>query len=98
MRNTVLALIAVVGCADNPYDPNAPALDPNAPRVHILSPKRGTPAGDVHMLVVTGTAIDDTGVNSVTVNGVRAMLSSDGMWSVQVPVVPGTNLLHAIAK
>jgi hypothetical protein len=91
------AVIAFAGCSDNPYDPNGPAIDPNAPRVHILTPALGTIAGDVKMLTVTGTATDDTAVTGVTVNDVPATLAADGTWSAQVPLVPGTNLLHAVA-
>jgi hypothetical protein len=97
----LLALIAagLAGCADNPYDPDAPAIDPNAPRVHITSPERGTFAGPATTLEVRGTVSDDSGeVASVTVNGVVAAIGADGTWSVYVPVKPGTNLLHAIAK
>jgi hypothetical protein len=95
---TAVALIAAAGCADKAYDPNAPAIDPNAPRVHITSPARGTIAGDVHTVTVTGTATDDTAVASVTVNDVPATLAADGTWSATVPVTAGTILLHAIAK
>lgn len=89
--------VALAGCADKPYDPNGPAIDPNAPKVHITSPTRGTAAGDVTSVVVTGTATDDTAVASVTVNGLPAALAADGTWTATVPVVAGTNLLHAIA-
>jgi hypothetical protein len=93
-----IALVAFAGCADHAYDPDAPAIDPNAPRVHITSPMRGTNAGDVAMLTVTGTASDDSGeVASVTVNDVPATLAGDGTWTAQVKLAPGTNLLHAIA-
>jgi len=92
------ALGALTGCSDHPYDPDAPAIDPNAPSVHITSPARGTFAGDVPMLLVTGTATDDTRVASVEVNGIAATLASDGSWRAIVPVTTGTQLLHAIAK
>ncbi|MGN6110840.1 MAG: hypothetical protein ACTHU0_37405 [Kofleriaceae bacterium] len=94
------ALIASVSLAacDDPYDPDAPAIDPNAPRIHITSPTRGTFAGAVSSLEVRGTAIDDRAVTSITVNGVMAVLSPDGSWKATVPVSPGTNLLHAVAK
>ncbi|HEX7704447.1 MAG TPA: Ig-like domain-containing protein [Kofleriaceae bacterium] len=101
MRHTLFALIALTvsagACSDHPYDPNGPAIDPNAPKIHITSPDRGAIAGDVHSVTVTGTASDDTGVAKVTVNGVPATLSDDGSWTAIVAVVPGTNLLHAIA-
>ena len=101
MRSTIIALGLVagslIGC-DQEYDPDAPAIDPNAPRVHITTPTRGTFAGDVTTVTVTGTALDDDSVKSVTVNGVDAVLMADGTFSAQVPVTAGTNLLHAIAK
>ncbi|HEY5923284.1 MAG TPA: Ig-like domain-containing protein [Kofleriaceae bacterium] len=96
-----LALIAIAlpACADQAYDPDAPAIDPNAPRVHITSPARGTIAGDVKMLTVSGTATDDSGkIASVTVNDVAATVAADGTWTAQVSLAAGTNLLHAIAK
>src|SRR5262249_5692895 len=54
MRQLAILAVALgfVGCSDNPYNPNGPAIDPNAPRVHITSPKRGTIAGDVHTVTV----------------------------------------------
>jgi hypothetical protein len=94
---TIVGLIALAGCSDHPYDPDGPAIDPNAPVVHITSPDRGFFAGDVQMVTVTGTATDDTAVASVTVNDVPATLNPDGTWTAQVPVTAGTNLLHAIA-
>ncbi|CAN5459462.1 hypothetical protein BH11MYX1_BH11MYX1_33220 [soil metagenome] len=101
MRHTLFAALATIaaltGCTDHAYDPNGPAIDPNAPKIHITSPERGAIAGDVHTVTVTGTASDDTAVASVTVNGVPAALAADGTWTAQVPVVPGTNLLHAVA-
>jgi hypothetical protein len=100
MRNyPLIALIAFAGCADKAYDPDAPAIDPNAPRVHITSPARGTIAGDVQTITVTGTATDDSGViDSVTVNDVAATVSADGSFTAQIKLAAGTNLIHAIAK
>jgi len=102
MRKYLFAIVALTsaasGCSDNPYDPDAPAIDPNAPKVHITTPTRGTVAGDVKKITVTGTATDDTSVASVTVNDLPAALAADGTWTVDIPVVPGTNLIHAVAK
>jgi hypothetical protein len=93
-----LIALTIAACADKAYDPDSPAIDPNAPRVHITSPERGTIAGDVHSVTVTGTASDDSGeVAGVTVNGVNAPVDSFGNFSVDVPVAAGTNLLHAEA-
>jgi len=100
MRNLtkLYALIALAaGCADNAYDPNAPAIDPNAPKVHITSPARGTIAGDVQTVTVTGTVTDDGEVSEVKVNDVVATVAG-GSFTAQVPVTAGTNLLHAVAK
>jgi hypothetical protein len=97
-HQTLFALGALLaGCSIEDKNPDAPAFDRDAPRVDILSPARGTIAGDVTQVVVTGTASDDTGVESVTVNGVAAKLSSNGMWLADITVAPGTTLLHAIA-
>jgi hypothetical protein len=89
---------ALTGCADQPYDPAAPAIDPNAPRIHITAPALGTFAGDVTHVLVVGTASDDTRVASVQVNGVDAALASDGGWTAMIPVAPGTQLIHAVAR
>jgi hypothetical protein len=85
-----------LGC-DNPYDDGL-AIDPNAPRIHITSPARGTFAGKVNSIAVEGTVTDDQLVTSVEVNGVTATVRPDGTFTAIVPVVPGTNLLHAVAK
>jgi hypothetical protein len=92
------ALVGFVGCSDNPYDPNGPAIDPNAPRVHITSPKRGTIAGDVQTVTVTGTVETKNKIDSVTVDDVAATVADDGTFTATVPVKPGTFLLHAVAK
>ena len=63
-----------------------------------MTPARGTFAGDVRTLTVTGTATDDTGVAAVQVNGVAATLAADGSWTATVPVTPGTQLIHAVAR
>ncbi|HEX2691820.1 MAG TPA: hypothetical protein VHN14_34660 [Kofleriaceae bacterium] len=94
----IAGIFSLTACSDHPYDPDAPAIDPNAPRVHILSPARGTFAGDVPTLVVTGTATDDTQVVSIEVNGIAAALSGDGTWRATIPVTAGTQLIHAEAK
>lgn len=98
MRHShIFILTLIAACSDHPYDPDAPAIDPNAPKVHITSPDRGAVEGDVHTITVTGTASDDTAVKSVTVNDVPAALNSDGTWTAVIPAVAGTNLIHAIA-
>jgi Ca2+-binding RTX toxin-like protein len=48
-------------------------------------------------VTVSGTASDNVGVVSVTVNGVAATLV-DGAWSVQLPLTAGVNVLSAVAR
>ena len=82
----LVVLASLTACSDAEYDPDAPAIDPNAPRVHITSPARGTFAGDVSTVVVSGTASDDSGVvSSVTVNGVPAVVEADGSFKADRP-------------
>jgi Glucodextranase, domain B len=95
---TGLIAVALSGCADQPYDPSAPAVDPSAPVIHIKTPTRGTFTGPITQLAVAGTASDDSGLASVQVNGVDAVLSADGSWIATIPVAPGTQLIHAIAR
>jgi hypothetical protein len=94
----LIAALTLIAACDNAYDPDAPAIDPTAPKVHITSPERGTFAGAVAAVEVKGNVIDDSAIASVTVNGVAALVQPDGTFTVSVPVTPGTNLLHAIAK
>jgi hypothetical protein len=101
MRNFAtlgLSLFALAACSDQPFDDSGPAIDPTAPRINITSPERGTFAGDVESVEVRGTATDDTVVTSVTINGITASVQADGSFVANVPVTPGTNLLHAVAK
>ncbi len=104
MRNVskLFAIIAAVGvgslgACDNPYDPDAAAIDPDAPRVHITTPEMGTIAGQVGTVTVTGTVSDESGVAKVLVNDTVASLAPDGTFTATVPVHAGTNLLHAVA-
>ena len=89
---------ALTACADHPYDPGAPAIDPTAPVIHIKTPTRGTFTGPITQLAVAGTASDDSGLASVEVNGVAAVLAADGSWIATIPVAPGTQLIHAVAR
>lgn len=94
----IVSTSALTACSDHPYDPDAPAIDPNAPSIHITSPARGTFTGDVKTLLVTGTATDDHRVTSVEVNGVAATVADNGSWSATIPVSAGTQLIHAVAR
>jgi hypothetical protein len=90
--------VALTACSDHPYDPGAPAIDPTAPSIHITSPARGTFAGNVKTLVVSGTASDDTGLAQVQVNGIEATIDAAGGWQATIPVTAGTQLIHAVAR
>jgi hypothetical protein len=71
-------------------------LDQVAPTVAISSPS----AGDLvnrSTVRVTGTAADDSGVTSLTVNGQTASLT-DGQFSAVVGVVQGANELEVVAE
>nr|HEX4318501.1 Ig-like domain-containing protein [Kofleriaceae bacterium] len=94
---SLFAATAATGCADHAFDGSGPAVDPNAPVVHITSPDRGSVLGDVQTVMVTGTATDDVGVTSLTVNGTAVPVAADGTWSMSLPVSPGTQLVHAVA-
>jgi hypothetical protein len=89
---------SLTACSDHPYDPGAPAIDPTAPRIHITSPRRGTFAGNVKTLVVSGTATDDTQLAQVLVNGVEATIDAAGAWQATIPIAAGTRLIHAVAR
>jgi hypothetical protein len=93
-----LSALSLFAC-DAPFDPDAPAIDPDSPRVRITSPERGLFAGNVQTILVKGEVTDDDGVvTSVTVNDVTANVLPDGTFEATVPVIAGTNLLHAIAR
>lgn len=98
MKYQTLFAVALAGCSFPPGELRDPPLDRDAPRVDIESPARGTIAGNVTKVLVTGMASDANGVvASVTVNGVPAIIGADGRWAADVPVVAGTSLLRAIA-
>ncbi len=97
---TLFAVLGVlIGCGDNLHgDPDDPIAGDAAPHIHIVTPARGTFAGDVTHVLVTGTVSDDSGrVIAVTVNNEPAVHGDDGTWLANVAVTPGTNLVHAIA-
>lgn len=68
-----------------------------APAVAITSPANGATV-DSTTLTVAGTAVDDHGVTSLTVNGIPTALNGDGSWSQRVTLPSGNNTITAIAK
>ena len=91
-----LLLATAAGCADSTPEDSVPA-DVVAPGLTITSPARGTIAGAVSTVTVTGTATDEMGIASVTVNGVPAAIAADGSFTATIDVYPGTNLLRTVA-
>jgi hypothetical protein len=86
------------GCADQLFGPDGPT-DPEPPVVEVTSPERAQMVGDLPMVTVMGRASDaETGLDRVTVNGVRAEVDGVGAFRVDVPVQPGINLLVVSAK
>lgn len=74
--------------------------DTTAPAITITSPdiKRGLKAAvKTNGITVAGRAIDDSGVASVTVNGLAARLDEQGNFSAEVPLKSGENRITVVA-
>lgn len=67
-----------------------------APAVTISSPANGAVLTSDTATVV-GTASDNIGVHSLSVNGIPTPVGDDDAWSVEVPLAPGANTITAIA-
>jgi hypothetical protein len=100
-KSIALALIgaasaSVAGC-DQEYKKDDPR-NPSSPKVHFVTPSRGSILNEVEQVNVTGTAVDPDGdLKSVTVNGINAPVDAAGNFSVKIPLKPGVTLLRAIA-
>jgi len=72
--------------------------DSTPPELAISSPAPGTTTHS-QKIAVTGTATDESGIASVTVNGVLASGASVGwsIWSAEVGLTEGENTLTAVA-
>jgi hypothetical protein len=66
------------------------------PSVVIGSPASGT-AVSTPTVTVSGTADAGSGVNSIVVGGQTVPVASNGAWTAQVPLSPGTNTITALA-
>jgi hypothetical protein len=77
------------------------AADPAAPGLTVTSPERGTIRGGLGTIEVRGMAAisEESGapIESVTVNGVPAMMSADGSFVAIIGARPGATLIHTIA-
>jgi len=79
-------------------------VDIGAPTLNVLSPQPGAIV-NAGSLLVSGTATDDTGVDSVVVNGVRATLTSTNnpsdlneiAFTASIPAVQGSNSILTVA-
>ena len=67
------------------------------PSVTITSPADGASVSSTPA-TVTGTASDNVGVASLTVNGAPVTVAADGSWSAQVPLSAGANTVTAVAS
>jgi hypothetical protein len=66
------------------------------PSVVIGSPASGT-AVSSPTVTVSGTADAGSGINSIVVGGQTVPVASNGGWTAQVPLSPGTNTITALA-
>jgi len=91
-RSFALLAIAIVGIAST-IASSSGGSGGTPPRATITSPPPDFESEDVE-ITVTGTASDETGIASVSVNGVNAS-SDDGFatWSALVSLVEGSNTL-----
>ena len=75
-------------------------VDTQAPEINILSPEvtRGLKVVSANDgIKVTGIAKDDSRIATVTINGVAAILGTDGSFSADVPLKTGENTLTIVA-
>lgn len=64
------------------------------PSVVIGSPASGTTASST---TLSGVASAGSGITSLAVDGQPVPVASDGAWTAQVPLVPGSNTITALA-
>jgi len=67
-----------------------------APSLAIASPGDGSNS-TTPSITVAGSATDDAGIASLTVNGHAASVQSNGSWSAPVALSPGSNTITAVA-
>ena len=75
---------------------NASGTDLIPPVLTIISPTNGTTVS-TSTITVNGTATDDTGVTSLTVNGNLVTVESDGSLSTTVSLTCGINTIAVTA-
>jgi hypothetical protein len=88
----LLLPFAVAACG---AEEDAGEKDKVPPTVQILTPERGTQTTGAS-IEVTGVALDDVGIESVTVSGVKAEVDAAGRFRVDVPVDQGIAILETV--
>ncbi|NND64813.1 MAG: hypothetical protein HKM24_02505 [Gammaproteobacteria bacterium] len=96
----LLAALATTACgpSNGNDDDNPVSTDTTAPVVSNVSPATGfnTPASSI---LVTGNATDDTGIDSVTVNGTTASTANGfSNWQASVALSVGANVITIAAS
>jgi glucodextranase-like protein len=94
MRNLLVVSLLASACT------SAPALLADPPVLHVTSPERSLIQDHAGAVTVTGTvAPSDKGaaIQTVMVNGVAAVVGTDGSFSAVVNVPAGATLIHTEA-
>jgi hypothetical protein len=93
MKRAVVAIAATLVAA-----PSAMAIaDTTPPTIAVTSPARGEFVAGSGQVTVRGTATDESGIASLTINGVPADVAGNGGWSLPVTLDFGTNVFTARA-
>lgn len=73
--------------------PVASGPDTSPPVVTLTSPQRGEHTTQT-AIMVTGTAVDQSGVSYLVVNGAAVLVGANGSFAAAVPVVSGLNIIE----
>jgi hypothetical protein len=73
--------------------PVASGPDTSPPVVTLTSPQRGEHTTQT-AIMVTGTAIDQSGVSYLVVNGAAVLVGANGAFAAAVPVTSGLNIIE----
>lgn len=73
--------------------PVASGPDTSPPVVTLTSPRRGEHTTQT-AIMVTGTAVDQSGVSYLVVNGAAVLVGANGSFAAAVPVVSGLNIIE----
>jgi hypothetical protein len=87
--------------AENKVIPEKTNEDKTPPAIKIIKPdlSRGfKPTVSDEYIEITGTAYDENGIFSVTINGVPAKTSLDGTFTAEIKMIEGSNKITILAK